>query len=85
MDLDFRMAKAIQGALLIGQTIDNPLAQDLTRKQLPTGTKGLFPTLNETAIQHPYINFGIADFDTIREPVLRFTVVQLLLVCSVLI
>lgn len=71
MDLDFRMAKAIQGALLVGQTIDNPLAQDPDTQTLPTGTKGLFPTLNETAIQHPYINFGIADFDIIERAIAK--------------
>lgn len=71
MDLDFRMAKAIQGALLVGQEIDNPLALDPDTATKPTGTKGLFPTMNEVSIQHPYINFGIADFDTIERAIAK--------------
>jgi hypothetical protein len=71
MDLDFRMAKAIQGALLVGQTIDNPLALDPDTATQPNGTKGLFPTLNDLGIQHPYITFGIADFDTIERAIAK--------------
>jgi hypothetical protein len=71
MDLDFRMAKAIQGALLVGQEIDNPLALDPDTATMPTGTKGLFPTLNDVGIQHPYVTFGIADFDTIERSIAK--------------
>jgi len=71
MDLDFRMAKAIQGTLLGGQEPTNPLALDPDTGTAVKWTKGLFPTMNDTSIQHPYITFGIADFDTIERAIAK--------------
>jgi hypothetical protein len=64
-DLDYRMMQNIQGWFLGGQENDNNVLDPDNNKEVKW-TKGLFPTMNEVSIQHPYITFGIEDFDQIE-------------------
>lgn len=65
LDLDYRMAQNIQGWFLGGQEIDNTVLDPDNNKPVKW-TQGLFPRMNEVAIQHPYIDFDVTDFDEIE-------------------
>jgi len=70
MDLDYSMMQNIQGGFLGGQEIDNSV-NDPDNDKAVKWTKGLFPTVNEVGIQHPYSTFGVADFDEIERQLSR--------------
>jgi hypothetical protein len=70
-DLDYRMMQNIQGWFLGGQEPDNSILDPDNSKAIKW-TKGLFPTMNESSIQHPYNDqFGVADFDEIERGMSR--------------
>lgn len=56
-DLDHRMAVRMQGAILEGEEIDNPLAIDTLNDNaslVGQGTEGLFPLMRRVSIPYPY-------------------------------
>jgi hypothetical protein len=70
-DLDYRMMQSIQGWFLGGQEPNNSILDPDTGKPIKW-TKGIFPTMNDTSIQHPYNDqFNVADFDEIERGMSR--------------
>jgi hypothetical protein len=65
IDLDYRMMQNIQGWVLGGQEPDNTILDPDNSKAIKW-TKGLFPTMNDVSIQHPYVDFDVTDFDEIE-------------------
>lgn len=65
IDLDYRMMQNIQGWFLGGQEPDNTILDPDNSKAIKW-TKGLFPTMNDVSIQHPYVDFDVTDFDEIE-------------------
>lgn len=71
-DLDYRMMQSIQGWFLGGQIPDNNIVDPDTSNRTIKATKGIFPEMNENAIQHPYNDqFNVADFDEIERGLSR--------------
>jgi hypothetical protein len=70
-DLDYRMMQSIQGWFLGGVEPDNSILDPDTGKPIKW-TKGIFPTMNEVSIQHPYNDqFNVGDFDEIERGMSR--------------
>ena len=69
-DLDHRMAINMQGAMLEGESIDNPLVVDALNANASLegkGTEGLFPLMRRVSIPNPYSpgTLTVQDFDAI--------------------
>lgn len=68
IDLDHRMCINMQGALLEGVKVDNPLVVDALNANaslVGAGTEGLFPYMDRVSIPYPYTpgGFTVQDFD----------------------
>jgi len=65
MDMEWRIGKQVSGALLFGETNDNPLAVDPTSGLPLSTTKGLIPTIKDQGNTETYVpgSFSVTDFD----------------------